>query len=129
MEDPEKKPLAGVTAGLGIPLHPQILLTTTPKTVHEPSLAGVRELFQAFSIGPDDCRKVVIPATTLDSYPRDDLVDRIKSMRNGANELMKAMTRMKQLIDQVPQANRARVVGALAARVADPTNAGTIRLV
>jgi hypothetical protein len=54
-------------------------------------------------------------------------VDRIKSMRNGANELMKAMTRMKQLIDQVPQANRARVVGALAGRVADPTSAVTIQ--
>jgi uncharacterized protein DUF4238 len=128
-EDPGKKPLGGITAGLGIPLHPQILLTTTPKTVYQPSLASVREMFQAFSIGPDDCRKVVIPATTLNSYPRGDLVTRIKGMRYAANELVKAMTRMKQLIDQVPQADRARVIRVVGARFADPSNADTIRLV
>jgi len=115
LEDPWKKPLASITAGFGIPLHPKILLTITPKTVHEPWLARVREMFQAFSIGPDHCRKVVVRATTLDGYPRDDLVVRIKGMRNCANELVKAMTRMKELIDQVPQADRARVIGAVAA--------------
>src|SRR5581483_3942749 len=56
--DPTKK-MESVTAGHGLPLHPQILMTMLPKTVYEPWLSAARKMFQAFSVGlADDCRKV-----------------------------------------------------------------------
>jgi len=101
MEDPLKKPLASVTAGAGLPLHPQVMLTMIPKTAHEPWLATVRNTLQAFSVGAaETTRKVVVPATVADRYDHAELRMRIKSLRGLAKELVRATVRMKELITQ-----------------------------
>ncbi len=101
MEDPEKKASATVTGGFGIPLHPQILLTAIPRTVHEPWLAELRKMFQAFSVGfTDECRKVVIPATVADRYNRAELAVRIRILRGLAKNIVQLMARMRTLIDK-----------------------------
>jgi hypothetical protein len=102
LEDPEKKALASITGGFGIPLHPQLLLTMLPKAVHEPWLAMTRGMFQAFSVGlTDSCRKIVIPATVADRYGHDELVTRIKAQRALTRDVLQQMGRMKELITQM----------------------------
>ena len=95
LEDREKKPLAAVTVGFGIPLHPKVMLACVPKTVGPDGLSMIHETTQAYSVGhTGSCRRVVIPLPALDKYGPGDVAKRIRSLRAGAIKMKRTMVRL-----------------------------------